>query len=1062
MNPPYPDHKPQEPQEIAEHVEQSPAIVYRFSLYHGTPRLRFITPNSERILGYSPQELLRDSTLLLSRLPPKEQETLAEALREALTGVYRTYRLTMFSRDWRPLHLLGSLSLPAEGESSSAEVVGSWVDMSPSEPEEPLLSDNELFHKLILEQAPIGLIVYRSDGEPVQSNQTAARIIGAPDRDAVLGLNFRSLESWRNSGLLEKAEAALREWRTTETRTLVENTSFGSRIWVHVVFAPFSYAGTPHLLTIIQDITQQMETNRALEENEERFRELAENIDQVFFIRTKDEMLYVSPAYEEIWGRSVESLYRNPSAFIEAVHPDDRRRVEEAYKKTEQSGEGLFDEEYRILRPDGSVRWIWSRSFPVYDTSGQSVRRTGIATDITKTKEAEQGIRKSLEREELLSWISIIFNAQRDFKEKINRTFEYIGYYTGVSRIYIFEDSPDGNYTSNTFEWCNAGISPQIDELQDIPYEALPSFIRIFEEEGGVLTDDVGKLPDDLRQILEPQAIYSILLLPLRVEGTRFGFIGFDQCHEYRTWHKGEVELLRSISGIISSAYEKRLYEQQLQRAKEKAEEANRAKSEFLANMSHEIRTPLHSILGFTELVKEQLPNEPELIRFLNTIDTSGKTLMALINDILDLSKIEAGKIDIHHEPVDLRVMIHELLGVFTVKAQEKYLTIHEELSENLPPAVRLDGMRLRQILFNLLGNAVKFTRHGSITVSAATHTGTGGLEVVMEVRDTGIGIPPEDLQKIFEPFRQQHSQSNRLYGGTGLGLSISRRLADLMGGTLSASSTPGRGSVFTVRFPGVEITNEVPSDIDSRETRASRRFAPSTVLVIDEVPSNRELIVSYLSHTSLTVLEAENLERGLIETRSRTPDLLIIDLYLPEADITALEKYLLDDPRFASLPVVALTADVFRPPSSSGSSPYTMLLTKPLRKAEFLSTLASILPMQQSLPPEETPEEVAGGSDAELVRASFDEIRERPEPAPLFAELSDRTAETVKQLRLGISADDAERLGRAFTEIGEHHSLSSLIRLGGLIRERTRTFDLFGLSSLVELIAENLFSPDK
>jgi signal transduction histidine kinase len=258
--------------------------------------------------------------------------------------------------------------------------------------------------------------------------------------------------------------------------------------------------------------------------------------------------------------------------------------------------------------------------------------------------------------------------------------------------------------------------------------------------------------------------------------------------------------------------------------AKEEAERASRVKSEFLANMSHEIRTPMNAILGFSELLEREITN-PKHRNYLASITAADKILLGIINDILDLSKIEAGKLRLEYEPVDLSAMAHEIANIFALKTREKGLALHLDIEPALPPRVLADGMRLRQILFNLLGNAVKFTPRGHVRLMMARRgppSATGAMDLAISVEDTGIGIPEADHGRIFEAFEQQSSRTNRRYGGTGLGLTITRRLVEMMSGTLTLKSQPDQGSTFTVTLKNV-LPAEAGHAIAAPPAEASR-----------------------------------------------------------------------------------------------------------------------------------------------------------------------------------------------------------------------------------------------
>jgi PAS domain S-box-containing protein len=262
-----------------------------------------------------------------------------------------------------------------------------------------------------------------------------------------------------------------------------------------------------------------------------------------------------------------------------------------------------------------------------------------------------------------------------------------------------------------------------------------------------------------------------------------------------------------SYLSIARDITERKFFEEELKRAKESAENANKAKSEFLANMSHEIRTPLNAILGFSEILMNKAENQQQK-SFLGTILSSGKTLLALINDILDLSKIEAGRLDLRFSPLNIEEILHEFEQIFTQRVREKELDFIIEISPGLPRGLLMDGLRIRQILFNLVGNAVKFTSFGYVKISAYYNFESEvekKLNLILEVSDSGIGIQKNQQDVIFEAFRQQDGQSTRKYGGTGLGLAITKRLVERMNGVISVQSEIGKGSIFRVILPDIQ-----------------------------------------------------------------------------------------------------------------------------------------------------------------------------------------------------------------------------------------------------------------
>jgi CheY-like chemotaxis protein/two-component sensor histidine kinase len=414
--------------------------------------------------------------------------------------------------------------------------------------------------------------------------------------------------------------------------------------------------------------------------------------------------------------------------------------------------------------------------------------------------------------------------------------------------------------------------------------------------------------------------------------------------------------------------------------AKLQAERSSQEKTVFLANMSHEIRTPMNAILGFTELLEGDL-REPQHQQYLRSIRSAGASLLQLINDILDMSKIEAGVMELRLEPTDPREICDFLHTVFSGPAAKKGVKLECMVTQDLPHALLMDRIRLRQVLVNLVGNAVKFTDKGNIYVRVQweKQQTSSHITLVIEVQDTGVGIPQDKLEAIFRPFVQAGAHREKEKAGTGLGLAIVRRLTEKMGGTVTAASVMGQGSAFSLRFPDIAISARLATG-EKLERNGSADFneiSPATVLVVDDNETNCQLVSGMFANSHHRLLYAASGAEAVIKARDFKPDVILLDIRMPGMDGREALAEIRRIPGRELTPVIAVTASSLMSEENDLKDRFSGYVRKPFSKLELFTELAHFLPQskrQQPTAPTPVGSSVAPELVADLRRLKADE----------------------------------------------------------------------------------------
>lgn len=926
------------------------------------------------IIGYkSAKELIGKRRAGEFHVNPNDRSWMISQMEQY--GEIRNFEIQLYRQDGGISWGLFSARINVE-ESCSEFMI---VDISDRKRLEEEVKKSQQFLDTIINNIPLGLFAKdnNNDFRYVLINKNAEKILGF-SKEQALGLNDHELISQESADFFRQQDLTVVEQGTLlEIPEMEISTANQEKILIRVLKFPLfdSQKRITHLLCISEDITDRKHREQALRlivegtaatTGDEFFNSCVRYLASVlrvryslvteFINRTKTKVRTLAiwtgdrlgENFEyDLQGTPCESILLGQTCYyptnIQNLFPGDRDLAKidaESYlgiPLINSSGEILGHLAVMDVKPmeNDPGRELILRIFAA--RAGAELER----------KQAEEALEKRARRESLVSCISRQFIDQ-DVNTALNFTLKAIAHFLGVERSCIFELSADQKQISMIGEWYAEGIQPLANYLRISNFNTLPWFSHKIFHGQVIQISSISDLPPEAtaeRTMLQLQTIQSLIIAPLIHSSKVIGFIGADVVNFAKNWSEDDISLLKLVGEITAIGIARHKAEEALRVAKEAAEAANNAKSTFLANMSHELRTPLNAILGFAQLMERDSAITARQKSSLATINRSGEHLLTLINDVLEMSKIEAGRTVLNSIPFDLHRLLQTLQGMFQVRAEVKQLSLQFELATDLPQYIFTDEGKLRQVLINLLSNAVKFTETGEVTLRALTKYRTQEeITLYFEVKDTGRGIAPEEIDNLFQPFVQT-SSGTQAREGTGLGLTISRQFIRLMGGDIQVNSIVGTGSTFSFE---IQVTLADSSEVAPLLTsRRVLKIAPNQltyrILVVDDRSENRDIIAQLLGSVGLEVRTANNGLEAIATWESWQPHLIWMDMRMPIMDgYEATRKIRSKANNNSAFPkIIALTASAFEEQRTSIlAAGCDDLVSKPFREQVIFDKL--------------------------------------------------------------------------------------------------------------------------